>query len=258
MEKFESLILEVRDGVAVITLDSPPVNAVSRQMNDELTRVFDVVSTDDDVRAVVLTGKGRVFCAGADIKNRHNMIKGPADLIDHSRRTRECYHAVRECAKPVIAAINGPALGAGLVLAASADILVAAESAVLGLPEVNLGLAGGCRHAMRLFGHSAVRRMALTGHRLSGADLYRMNIVEACTSAAELMPTALAIAAEIADKSPVSTSLGKHTLNVIEEMTLRDGYRYEQDMTAVLAKTDDAKEAQRAFTEKRRPVFIGR
>lgn len=254
----ETVRVEVNDHVALIRMDAPPVNALSTQTLDELTRAFDLVSVDDAVRAVVLTGNGRAFSAGADIKKRAKALIGPADLIAHARRSRECFHSVRECAKPVVAAINGAALGAGLVLAASSDILVASEEAVVGLPEVDLGLAGGSRHAMRLFGHSLLRRMALTGHRIGGAELYRRGIVEACVPAGELLPLALSIAREIASKSPVSTRLGKQTLNAIEEMTLRDGYRYEQDMTAVLARTSDAKEAQRAFVEKRAPVFTGR
>jgi enoyl-CoA hydratase/carnithine racemase len=100
--------------------------------------------------------------------------------------------------------------------------------------------------------------MALTGMRVDGAELYRLGIVEACVAADELMPTAMAIAHTIAAKSPVSTRMGKHTLNVIEDMSLRDGYRYEQDMTGQIAKTDDAREAQAAFREKRPPVFTGR
>ena len=128
----------------------------------------------------------------------------------------------------------------------------------LGLPEVDVGLLGGCRHAMRLFSHSRLRRMMLTGLRVPGAELYRLGVVEACTSPEELMPQALELARTIASKSPVSTRLGKHTLNVIEDMTLRDGYRYEQDMTAMIGKSDDAKEAQAAFREKRAPVFTGR
>ena len=100
--------------------------------------------------------------------------------------------------------------------------------------------------------------MALTGMRIDGAELYRLGVVEACTTPDDLMPTALEIARTIASKSPVSTRMGKHTLNVIEDMSLRDGYRYEQDMTATISKTEDAREAQLAFKEKRAPVFKGR
>ena len=258
MADLTQLRVAIEGHVATLTLDSPPVNALTRVLNDELTLALDRISELDEVRVVVLTGAGKVFCAGADLKGRAEVIKGPGDLLAHSRRTRECFHAIRECAKPVIVAINGAALGSGLAMVASADILVASEKAALGLPEVDVGLLGGCRHAMRLFGHSRLRRMMLTGYRVSGPELYRLGVVEACTAPDELMPAALELAATIASKSPVSTRMGKHTLNVIEDMSLRDGYRYEQDMTAIIAKTEDAKEAQLAFREKRPAVFKGR
>ncbi|MBT9487747.1 MAG: enoyl-CoA hydratase/isomerase family protein [Rubrivivax sp.] len=258
MHDLTQLQVHIADHVATLTMNAPPVNALTRTLNDELTLALDRLSELDDVRAVVLTGAGKVFCAGADLKGRAEVIKGPGDLPAHSRRTRECFHAIRECAKPVVVAINGAALGSGVAMVASSDILVASETASLGLPEVDVGLLGGARHAMRLFGHSRLRRMALTGMRVKADELYRLGIVEAVVPPDALLDTALAIAREIAAKSPVSTRMGKHTLNVIEDMSLRDGYRYEQDMTAQIGKTDDAKEAQAAFREKRPPVFTGR
>ena len=258
MDDLTQLKVHIADHVATLTMNAPPVNALTRVLNDELTLALDRISEMDDIRAVILTGEGKVFCAGADLKGRAEMIKGPGDLVAHSRRTRECFHAIRECAKPVVVAINGAALGSGVAMVASSDILVASERASLGLPEVDVGLLGGCRHAMRLFSHSRLRRMALTGYRVGGPELYRLGIVEACTTPEELMATAREIAVTIASKSPVSTRMGKHTLNVIEDMSLRDGYRYEQDQTAIIGKTEDAKEAQLAFKEKRPPVFKGR
>jgi len=258
MQDLTQVTYEQRDRVAILTLNAPPVNALTRTMNDELTLALDRISEMDEIRAVVLTGAGKVFCAGADLKGRASVIKGPGDLPAHSRRTRECFHAIRECAKPVVVALNGAALGSGLAMAASSDILIASDKASLGMPEVDVGLLGGGRHAMRLFSHSRLRRMALTGMRVNGAELYRLGIVEACVAPEELMPAALEIAATIAAKSPIATRMFKHTLNTIEDMSLRDGYRYEQDMTAQIAKTDDAKEAQRAFADKRAPVFTGR
>src|SRR5205085_5808161 len=258
MNDLTQLEVSIADFVATLTLNAPPVNALTRTLNDELTLALDRISEMDDVRAVVLTGEGKVFCAGADLKGRAEMIKGPGDLIAHSRRTRECFHAIRECAKPVIVAINGAALGSGVAMVASSDTLVASEKASLGLPEVDVGLLGGCRHAMRLFSHSRLRRMALTGMRVGAAELYRLGVVEACVAPEELMPTALEIARNIASKSPVATRMFKHTLNTYEDMSLRDGYRYEQDMTAQIGKTEDAREAQLAFAEKRAPVFTGR
>ena len=258
MDDLTQLKVSIAHHIATLVMDSPPVNALTRVLNDELTLALDRISEMDDVRVVVLTGAGKVFCAGADLKGRAEIIKGPGDLPAHSRRTRECFHSIRECAKPVIVAINGAALGSGLAMCASADILVASEKGTLGMPEVDVGLLGGARHAMRLFSHSKLRRMALTGLRVDGAELYRLGVVEACTTPENLMPAALEIARTIAGKSPVSTRMGKHTLNVIEDMSLRDGYRYEQDMTAAIGKTEDAKEAQLAFKEKRAPIFKGR
>jgi enoyl-CoA hydratase len=258
MDDLTQLKVAIADHVATLTMAAPPVNALTRTLNDELTLALDRISELDDIRVVVLTGAGKVFCAGADLKGRAENIKGPGDLPAHSRRTRECFHAIRECAKPVIAAVNGAALGSGLAMVASSDIIIVSDKATLGLPEVDVGLLGGCRHAMRLFSHSRLRRMALTGYRVPGPELYRLGVAEACTSPEELMPAALELAATIASKSPVSTRMGKHTLNVIEDMSLRDGYRYEQDMTAIIGKTEDAKEAQLAFKEKRPPVFKGR
>ena len=258
MDNYTQLNVRIDGHVAVLTLDSPPVNALTRLLNDELTQALDIISETPEIRAVVLTGAGKVFCAGADLKGRAENIRHPGDLMAHSRRTRECFHAIRECTKPVIAAINGAALGSGLAMVASSDILIASTRASLGLPEVDVGLLGGCRHAMRLFSHSRLRRMALTGYRVGGEELYRLGVVEECTTPEELLPAALALAATIAAKSPVSTRMGKHTMNVIEDMSLRDGYRYEQDMTAAIGLTEDAKEAQAAFREKRAPAFQGR
>lgn len=254
----EVIKCEVADHIALVTMDRPPVNAVNAQFHEELMRVFDALSDREDVRAAILTGAGKMFCAGADIKARLGHEPQPGDFWQHSRRAREAFHSILECRVPVIAAINGPALGAGLGLIASCDLLVASESAVVGLPEINVGLLGGGRHAMRLFPHSKARRMMFTGQRLSGADLYRLGAVEECVPADQLMGTARALAAEIASKSPVAIRLAKHAMNTIEFMSLRDGYRFEQNMTGELSKTEDSREAMRAFVEKRPPVFKGR
>jgi len=258
MEDYKELRVRIEGDVAVLSMNSPPVNALTKTLSEELTLALDRISETPEIRAVVLTGEGKVFCAGADLKGRAAVIKGPGDLPQHSRRTRECFHAIRECAKPVIAAINGAALGSGLAIVASCDILFASEKATMGLPEIDVGLLGGGSHAMRLFGHSRLRRMALTGYRVPAAELYRLGVVEAVLPAEELLAAALEAAQTIAAKSPLSTQLAKQTLNVIEELSLRDGYRHEQDMTAAIANTEDAKEAQRAFAEKRTPVFKGR
>jgi enoyl-CoA hydratase/carnithine racemase len=159
--------------------------------------------------------------------------------------------------KPVVVAINGAALGSGMAMIASSDILIASENATVGLPEVDVGLLGGCKHAERLFSHSRLRRIALTGYRVDAKELLRLGVIEYCVPQDELMDKAFELARSIAVKSPVSTKMIKHTLNVIEDLSLRDGYRYEQDMTSQISKTHDAKEAQNAFKEKRKANFLG-
>jgi enoyl-CoA hydratase/carnithine racemase len=248
----------VEDHIALVTMDAPPVNAQGPQFHAEIMTVMDGVSDLDDVRAVVLTGAGKIFSAGADIKSRVGAEPQPGDHWQRSRGARECFHSIMECRKPVIGAINGAALGAGLALAVSCDILFASETATVGLPEIDVGLLGGGRHTMRLFGHSLSRRMMLTGYRVPGPELYRLGVVEACVPPDQLMETAMGLAREIASKSPIAIKLAKHALNTIEEMSLRDGYRFEQNMTGELSKYEDSKEAMRAFVEKRTPVFTGR
>ena len=246
--------LDVADHIAVVTMDAPPVNAQNKQFNLEMAYVFDTISDRADCRVAVLTGAGKVFSAGADLKARAN-LDDPGEKWQHNRRARESYHAIRECQKPVIAALNGPALGAGLAVAASCDVLVAAEEASLGLPEIDVGLLGGGKHAQRLFPHSTLRRMMFTGYRVPGPELYRLGVVEACVPSDRLMDAAMDIARTIAAKSPAAIRLAKQSLNTIEDMSLRDGYRYEQTMTSQLAGHPDSSEAAAAFLEKRTPNF---
>ena len=250
--------VDIADFVATVTISNPPVNAQNDLSQEELIHVMDCLSDRDDVRVAILTGEGRAFCAGVDIKARAGKVWADGMRRRNQRSARESYHAVRECTKPVIGAINGAALGAGLAMVASCDVLIASESAVVGLPEVTVGLMGGCRHAMQLFGRSRVRRMMLTGDRMDGAELYRLGVVEACVPPGELIPAARAMAMRIAGHSPLAAQLAKQSLNTIEQLSLRDGYRYEQEMTMQLGRSEDAKEAMLAFAEKRAPVFTGR
>jgi enoyl-CoA hydratase len=248
---------KIADHVAVVTLDRPPVNALSPQMQAEIIETFDRLSDREEVRAVVLTGRGRVFCAGADIKARAAGSFGEGERWANNRSIREAFHAIAECRKPVVAAINGPALGGGLCFVASCDILIASTQACLGLPEIDVGLLGGGRHAMRLFGHSLTRRMMMLGYRVSGTELHRLGVVEACVPPEELMRVAHGFARDLVAKSPTAIRLAKSGLNAIEEMSLRDGYRFEQDMTAQLGSHPDSREAMAAFVERRPARFAG-
>jgi enoyl-CoA hydratase len=256
--QFNTLHLEVEDGVAILTMNRPPVNAQNRELREESIRAFDLLSDRDDVRAVILTAAGRVFSAGADIKERPSLGKEPGEYIGHNRVTREFFYAPRDCEKPVIAAVNGAAIGAGFALMLSCDIMLASEDAYFVMPELDVGLAGGARFLMEHFSRSTSRAMYFTGDRVSAQELYRLGVIEACVSSDQLMPEALRIAQRIAAKSPIAVRRVKRAFNVVEELPMRDGYRFEQTVTVDLSHTEDTKEAQRAFAEKRKPVFKGR
>ena len=250
--------LDVADDIATVVMDRPPVNAQSAAFRTELTWVFDSISDRDDVRVAILTGVGNVFSAGADIKERPGLAKEPGDYLRHNRITRECFYSIKECAKPVIAAVNGAAAGAGYALMVFCDIMIASENAWVSMPEIDVGLSGGMRMLRELFPKSKARRMFFTGCRVSAQELYRLGIVEACVPREQLMPEAMKIAREIAAKSPLAMRYAKEDANTVEALGLRDAYRYEQNITLALSKTEDAREAQRAFIEKRPPVFKGR
>lgn len=253
----EVIRLEVSDGVGLVTLDRPPVNALNREMRHAIVRSFDAISERDDVRCVVLTAAGKVFCAGADLKDRPNPdVQG--DFLEHNRITRETTNAIRECAKPVIAAVNGAALGAGMALMAACDILYASEEASFAMPEINVGLAGGAAMLKTLLGRSTLRRMFFTGQRLSAHDLLRRNVLEDVLPADRLLPVTLELAREIATKAPLALMYAKRSANMVDVMPQRDAYRFEQDFTMALSRTEDAREARMAFLEKRAPQFKGR
>jgi len=250
--------LDVSDAIATVIMDRPPVNAQNAQFRTELTWVFDSISERDDVRVAILTGTGNMFSASADIKERPGLVKEPGDYYRHNRVTRECFYSIKECAKPVIVAVNGPAMGAGYALMVFADIMIASDNAFVSMPEIDVGLSGGMRMLRELFPKSKARRMFFTGCRVSAQELYRLGIIEACVPRERLMEEAMKIAREISAKSPLAMRYAKEDANVVEELSIRDAYRYEQNITLALSKTEDAREAQMAFIEKRPPVFKGR
>jgi enoyl-CoA hydratase len=256
--QLEQFRLDVADGIATVTFDRPPVNAQNRRTREELIRVFDTLSDRDDVRVAILTGAGNMFSAGADLKERVDLVHEPGDYVRHNRLVREFFYAITDCSKPVIAAVNGPAIGAGFVLMLACDIMIASDNAYFSMPEINVGLAGGARFLMEHVARSKVRSIYFTGRRVPAAELYRLGVIEACPPREQLMETALDLAREIASKSPLAIRHIKRALNTIEELPVRDAYRFEQSVTVELSHTEDAREAQRAFVEKRKPEFKGR
>ncbi len=255
-ENLERFGVEIADQIAAVTMRAPPVNAQDGIFRAEIVRIFDALHDMREVRAIVLTGEGRAFSAGADLRARPD-VSEPGAFPRHNRLVRAAFDAVLECGKPVIAAVNGPAIGAGCVLALCCDILIAAEEAFLSMTEVDVGLAGGVRHVLRFFGQSDARLMIYSAKRITGPELLRMNAVSACVPRDRLMDEAMSIARAIAAKSPLAVEAAKRSFGLTEEMPLRDGYRYEQSQTVALSRTRDTKEAQRAFAEKRKPVFKG-
>lgn len=258
LEELTRLSIRVVDHIATVTLNAPPVNAQDRVFREELLRTFDVLGNEPDVRVIVLTGEGRAFSAGADLSERTSISEEPGGYARHNRLVRDAFDVVLECPKPVIAAVNGAAIGAGCVLALVCDILVVAEEAFMAMTEVDFGLAGGVRHVLRSFSPSDARLMIYTARRISGPELYRMNVASVCVPREQLMDEAMKIAGEITRKVPLAVVAAKKSFWLTEEMPLRDGYRYEQTQTAALADTDDTREALAAYRDKRTPVFKGR
>lgn len=243
--------LDVSEGIATVTLARPPVNAQDRSMRQEIVAVFDSLSDRDDVRVVILTGEGRVFSAGADIKERRGLVKKPGDYLEHNRLTREFFLAVADCTKPVICAVNGAAIGAGCALMLYSDIMLASEDAWFQMPEIDVGLAGGGRLMSEHFGKSWARLIYFTGRKVPTAELYRLGVISACTSAHELLPEARRIATEIAAKNPQAVKWIKRGFSFAEGMPFREAYRFEQSITHDLSQTDGARRAQSDFVNKK-------
>lgn len=245
--------------VRVVTIDNPPVNALDETSYQALLRAFEEISVSPDVRAVVLTAAGqRAFCAGTDIRDfGHQHLDQPLKPIRHSKLVRSVFDAVFECPVPVIACINGPAMGAGVGLAAACDVIIATEGAVLALPEINVGVLGGARALARLVPQQRVRLMMYTGRRVLFAELIPYGSVLAVVPADELLPAGLELASEIAGKSPTAIRLAKKGLNHLEvaDFSPGDGYKYEQSLTEQLANQPEAARAAAAFFEGKTAVF---
>jgi enoyl-CoA hydratase len=250
----EYIHTSVSDHVATVTIDRPPVNAMNRQMYKEITETFRAFEDDRDVRVVVLcSASERAFLAGADLRER-----GAASdevTLDAGQLPRECFWAIYDCAVPVIAAVNGPALGAGLAVVSCCDVIIASERASFGLPEINVGLLGGASHLLRLVGPHRMRRAFFTGERMPAEELYRLGAVAKVVPPDALMDEAQALAAEIARKSPIAVRLAKASVNRVEHLPLKEAYQTEQDYTARLRGYEDSREAAQAFMEGREPQF---
>lgn len=245
----------VEPGIGIVRFSRPPVNAQNQQSRVELIDLMEAISERDDILVVILTGDGRTFSAGADIKERHGIGSGDGEYLRHNRITREFFDAVPDCTKPVIGALNGPAIGAGYALAAGCDILVAAESAYIQMPELDRGLMGGAKFLEQHLPRSIARMLFFTGDRLDAERMLQYGMVVDVVPGDELVPAALGLARQIARKHPKAVAKAKTAFNVSELLPHRDGYRYEQTLTYELSTSAYAHEAQAAFLEKRPPRF---
>lgn len=258
LSDLQRLKVDYADHVATVRFAAPPVNAQDRLLREEFVRTLDILGAEHEVRAIVLTGEGKTFSAGADLTERAAIREEPGGFSRHNRLVRAAFDVVLECPKPIIAAVNGAAIGAGCVHALLCDILVVAEEAFLSMTEVDYGLAGGTRQVLRSFSPSDARLMVYTAKRITGPELLRMNVASVCVPREQLLDEAMEIASMIASKAPLAVLAAKRSFGLTEEMPLRDGYRYEQTQTAALAESEDTQEALAAFREKRKPDFKGR
>jgi enoyl-CoA hydratase len=247
--------------IGFVTMDRPPVNAMSTEMYGELNDAFQAVSRREDISVVLLVSSSeRCFNAGADVKEISAMTAAGDTGRDERRQAiaRTMFDSILTNRQPVIAVINGPALGAGAVIAACCDIRYASERATIGMPEINVGRCGGGRHMMRLLPQGKMREMYFTGRPIDAQEAYRLGLFERVVPHGAERNTAMELARDIASKSPLALRLAKEALNSCEPLPISEGYALEQTFTLRLAKSEDAKEATRAFMEKRAPVWTGR
>jgi enoyl-CoA hydratase len=239
------------DGVAEVVIDYPPVNALPVQGWFELAETLSGAGKDPGVRAVILAAAGRGFCAGVDIKEMQ-ATAGHDALVGANRGCYAAFAAVYECAVPVIAAVQGFCLGGGVGLAGSADIVIAADDATFGLPEVDRGALGAATHLARLVPQQLMRAMVYTCDPVPALELKRHGTVLDVVPAAELRATARGIAAKVAAKDGEIIRLAKQSLNGIEPVDMRRSYRYEQGFTFELNLTGSSDRARQAFVDRTR------
>ena len=257
----EPLILVERDEerrVALLRFNRPKqLNALNGQVMDELCSALEALDREDAIRVLVVTGDERAFAAGADIGEMAEA--SPIDMLRSNRIAQ--WDRVRRIGKPVIAAVAGWCLGGGCELAMALDLIVAAESARFGQPEINIGVipgAGGTQRLPRAVGKSVAMEMILTGEPIDAREAHRLGLVARVVPNELLVEDSLALAAKIATKSPLALRLAKEAVNAAYEMSLTDALAHERRLFYLLFASDDQKEGMAAFLEKREPDFKGR
>ncbi len=247
--------LQKDDGVALLTIDRPEaLNAMNVLMLEELCEVIDQVEEDDEVRVLVITGAGRAFVAGADIAHMKDF--SPQQAKEWSEQGQRTVGKIENMKKPVIAAVNGYALGGGTELAMACDIRVASDRAVFGQPEVKLGMIagfGGTQRLPRLVGPGMAKEMLFTGDHYNAEAAQRMGLVNKVVPAGELMSYCLDMAKRIAARGTLAVRLSKEAVNHGRDMDLQKALRLESSLYAIVFATNEPCEGCDAFLEKREP-----
>ena len=258
---YENITLETRNKIAFITINRPKVlNALNMQTMEELRQAFTQLKGDKEVRVVILTGAGeKSFVAGADINELQK--NNPVEAKEYTHRGQAVLDLIENLGKPVIACINGFALGGGCELALACTMRLASENAKLGQPEVKLGIIpgyGGTQRLPRLVGKGAAAQLLLTGEMISAQEAHRIGLVNEVLGAAELIPRAEAIAQAIIKNAPLAIQYCLEAVNHGMEMTQQEGLFLEATLFSVCCATEDKKEGTTAFLEKRAANFQGR
>ncbi len=255
---YKTIIVETRGRVGLITLNRPKaLNALNAELISELNQALDRYEPDDEVGAIVVTGSERAFAAGADIKEMQEKSFG--DVIRNDFIAP--WERITRCRKPVIAAVAGYALGGGCELAMMCDIVIAADTAKFGQPEITLGTlpgSGGTQRLPRAVGKSKAMEMILTGRMMDAGEAERANLVSRVVAAEDVVDEAIKTAERIADMSMPVVAMAKEAINRAYETTLSEGVRFERRLFQASFATEDRAEGMAAFTEKRQPAFVNR
>ncbi|HKS95493.1 MAG TPA: enoyl-CoA hydratase-related protein [Terriglobia bacterium] len=258
---YETLLYEKRDGVAIVTVNRPEkLNALNQRVMTELGACFVEINKDDGVRAVILTGAGeKAFVAGADINEL--AVQTPVQGKETSLAGQRVLDAIENLGKPVVAAVNGYALGGGCELAMACTLRIASENARFGQPEVKLGIIpgyAGTQRLPRLVGKGLAQQMILTGDPITAAEAYRIGLVNQVVPLNELMSAAEALARKIVVNAPLAVKFAMEAVNHGMEMTAEQGQFLEATLFGLCCTTADMKEGTRAFLEKRPAKFTGK
>lgn len=243
---------QLEQGIVEVVVDVPPVNALDAAGWHELAAALTAAGGDPATRVVVLRAEGRGFCAGVDIKRIQAV--GDAELIGVNRGCAAAFAAVYDCAVPVVAAVHGFCLGGGVGLVGNADVVVAADDATFGLPEVDRGALGAATHLARLVPPHRMRVLVYTAATIGADELLRFGSVHRVVPRSDLVDAARSVAAEIAAKDPVIIRRAKESLNAIDTVDVKRSYRMEQGFTYELHVSGVADEQRAAFVEKRAPA----